>query len=81
LLSGNPVVVTRVGDIPRFIEDGISGMIAEPSNPEDFSSKIIWLLEHPDEAVAIGQKGRMVAEKNFNNEIEARKIVDVIFSD
>ena len=80
LLSGNPVVVTRVGDIPRFIEDGINGMIAEPSNPQDFSSKIIWLLEHPDEAVAIGQKGRMVAEINFNNEIEAKKIVDIIFS-
>ncbi len=80
LLSGNPVVVTRVGDIPRFIEDGISGMVAEPSNPEDFSSKIIWLLEHPDEAIAIGKKGRMVAEKNFNNEIEAKKIVDIIFS-
>lgn len=80
LLSGNPVVVTRVGDIPRFIEDGISGMVAEPSNPEDFSSKIIWLLEHSDEAVAIGQKGRIVAEENFNNEIEAKKIVDIIFS-
>lgn len=79
LLSGNPVVVTRVGDIPRFIENGVSGMIAEPSNPEDFASKTCWLLENPEEAIAIGERGKKVAMNCFNNEIEAGKIMNAIF--
>lgn len=78
LLTGNPVVVTAVGDIPMFIENGISGMVAEPSNSEDFASKIAWLLEHPEEARTIGENGKKVAMACFNNEIEARKIVNTI---
>ena len=79
LLTGNPVVVTRVGDIPRFIENGVSGMVAEPSNPEDFASKICWLLENKERARAIGEQGKKVAMGCFNNEIEARKIINTIF--
>ena len=80
LLTGNPVVVTRVGDIPQYIEDGVSGMVAEPSSPEDFASKIIWLLDHPDKARKIGENGKQVALKYFNNEVEARKIITIIFN-
>ena len=79
LLTGNPVVVTEVGDIPMFIENGVSGMIANPSNPNDFAAKMEWLLEHPVEAIEIGKKGKQVAMVNFNCEIEAKKIIDFIF--
>ena len=79
LLTGNPVVVTSVGDIPHFIEDGVSGMVAKPDCPEDFAAKTEWLLKHPTEAAIIGQKGKQVALKNFNSEIEAKKIINFIF--
>lgn len=80
LLTGNPVVVTAVGDIPRFIKNSISGMIAEPENPKDFAAKVEWLLGNPNEAAKIGQKGKEVALANFNSNIEAKKIIDVIFN-
>lgn len=78
LLTGNPVVITSVGDIPDYIQDGFSGMVAEPNNVDEFASKMEWLLEHPDEAKIIGENGKEVALKNFNNDIEARKIAKVI---
>lgn len=78
LLTGNPVVITSVGDIPNFIHDGVSGMVVEPNNIEEFASKMKWLLEHPQEAKAIGENGRQVALKSFNNEIEAMKIPNMI---
>lgn len=81
LLTGNPVAITAVGDIPRFIKDGENGMVAEPDNPEDFASKIDWLLSHPKEAVEIGLRGKETALKNFNNFVEAKKIIDVLFSE
>lgn len=80
LLTGNPVVVTAVGDIPRFIMNGVNGMVAKPDCPEDFASKIDWLLSHPNEAKKIGINGKQVAIHNFNNEVESRKIIDVLFS-
>lgn len=78
LLSENPVVVTKVGDIPKFLKDGESALLAEQRNPNEFASKLCWVLEHPKEAAEIGRRGKEVAMKEFNYLIESKKIVDAI---
>ena len=78
LLTENPVIVTKVGNIPLFLEDGKTAFLAEQRNPEEFASKIIWVLEHPSEASAVGKAGAEVARRSFNCVIEAQKILDVI---
>lgn len=80
LLTGNPVVITNVGDIHRFLQDGQSAMIAEPDNPSDFASKMISLLNNPLKAELIGREGKSVALANFNCDVEGKKVLDVIFS-
>jgi len=79
LLTGNPTVVTNVGDIERFLKDGESSLIAEPGNVQDIANKIEWVLTHPKESEAIGKKGCDVAMKYFNYRIEAQKLLDVIY--
>ena len=81
LLTENPVVVTRVGDIPFFLNHGDNALIAEPQNPQDFSDKLCWLIEHPDEARKIGARGKNVAMNQFNYLIESKKIISVILAD
>ena len=78
LLTGNPVVVTKVGDIPQFLSDGVSALLCEERNAQDFSSKLIWALEHQEEAIKIGARGREVALSSFNCITEGNKIVSVI---
>lgn len=79
LMTGNPVVVTKVGDIPLFLKDGESALLAEQRNPEEFASKLCWALENPEEAAVIGRKGKEVAMRSFNYLNETTKIVDCIF--
>lgn len=79
LLTGNPVVVTAVGDIPLFLHDGDNALISEPDNPEAFATKMNWVLSHKDDARAIGEKGQKTALQSFNSEIETEKIVRTIF--
>ena len=78
LLTENPVVVTKVGDIPLFLKDGESALLAEERNASEFSSKLIWALEHPEEAARIGKAGALVALRQFNYLTETKKIIDVI---
>lgn len=78
LLTENPVVVTKVGDIPRFLKDGESALLAEERNPQDFSSKLIWALEHPVESAEIGKAGAQVAMREFNYLNETKKIIKAI---
>lgn len=79
LLTENPVVVTKVGDIPLFLEDGVSALLAEGRNPKVFSDKLCWALEHPVEASSIGKKGKDVAMQEFNYLSESKKIIDTIY--
>lgn len=77
LLTKNPVIITAVGDIPEFLNDGVSALIAKPSDAEDFSSKLIWALTHKDEAARIGREGCSVAMEHFNSFTEAQKIIKI----
>lgn len=78
LLTGNPVVVTRVGDIPQFLKDGESAYIAEPGNVEEIAQKMIEAVSSPD-AKVIGQNGAEVAMREFNSETESKKIIKFIY--
>lgn len=78
LLTGNPVVITRTGDIPLFLKDRESACLVEPGNCEEFANKLLWILQNPLEARFIGEKGKEVAMRNFDSIIECRKIVNVL---
>ena len=78
LLSRNPVVVTRVGDIPLFLKDGESALLCEERNVDEFADKLCWALEHKVEAGRIGANGEKVALQFFNSDTESLKILNVI---
>lgn len=79
LLSGNPVCVTAVGDIPLFLAHQQTAMLSACGDYEAFATNLIWCLEHIEEARQIGLRGREVARHNFNYLTESQKILDVIF--
>lgn len=81
LLSGNPVVVTRVGDIPLFLEDGKTAFLSDERDPQGFAEKLLWALDHKEEAKSIGQNGREVAIRHFNYKTETEKMIRTIFPD
>lgn len=78
LLSGNPVIVTKVGDIPIFLEDGESALMTETTDVKGFGLKMLWALQHQKEARTIGLLGKKIAKENFNYLKEAKKILNVI---
>lgn len=78
LMTENPVVVTSVGDIPLFLKDGVSALMASPDNDEQFAEKVIWALDHPVESEKIGKRGKKVALSSFNAAIETKKMVDIV---
>lgn len=79
LLTANPVVLTNVGNIPNFLKDMESALIADPDNPQAFAKKMNWAIEHPQEAKIIGFNGKKVAERFFNSTIETNKIINIVF--
>lgn len=74
LLTGNPVVVTAVGDIPLFLKDGVSAYLCPSRDAESFASALVRALENTQEASRIGETGRQVALKHFNYLTEGEKM-------
>jgi glycosyltransferase involved in cell wall biosynthesis len=66
MAMGKPVILTRNPYVEGFLEDGVTGFYVEPGNPAQLRERIRWLLEHPEEAAAIGRRGREKAERDFS---------------
>ena len=81
LLSENPVIITKTGDIPLFLKDGFSALLCEPGNCEEIANKIIWVINNHEDAMVIGKQGKEIALAHFNCKIEAEKILKVIRDD
>ncbi len=75
LLSGRPVVVTSIGDVPLFLKDKESALVVEPDNPDAFAKKIEWALNNRNDTDIIGEKGRDVALHEFNSLLETKKMI------
>jgi len=65
MLSGLPVVATRVGGIPELVEDGVTGFLVPRENSEALATALQRLIEDPDLFRAMGEAGRKKALLEF----------------
>jgi len=61
MVSGLPVIATRVGGVPSLVEDGRTGLLVPWNDSKALAEKIEWLLDHPEERERIGRNARDVA--------------------
>ena len=75
LCTGNPVVVTSLGEIPKYLTDGENAFLAEADSAQKFADKLEHVLRlSKDEQRAIGLEGQKTAIKHFNAEQQAINI-------
>jgi glycosyltransferase involved in cell wall biosynthesis len=63
-----PVVITNVGEMPTHLLAANAGYVIEPRDPEAMAKAVIQLLEAPDEAARMGERGRSYVQKHFSIE-------------
>jgi glycosyltransferase involved in cell wall biosynthesis len=64
--AGLPVVATRVGGIPDLIDDGVEGLLVKPQDPDGLGDAIARMLDDPDEARRMGERGRERRRREFD---------------
>jgi glycosyltransferase involved in cell wall biosynthesis len=77
LASGVPLVLSKVGAYPELLEATGGGRLVEPDDAAGLAAAIEDFLAHPDEARAIGARGRRVVLGRFHVRHMADGIMDV----
>lgn len=75
--AGLPIIAS---DFPlwRELVDGLEcGLLVDPQDPRAIAEAMRWILDHPDEAEAMGQRGRQAIESYLNWEHEGRSLLSV----
>jgi glycosyltransferase involved in cell wall biosynthesis len=58
MAQGTPVVTSRVGGIPEFVEDGTAGLLFPPGDAAALSAAILRLWDDPEARKRMGEYGR-----------------------
>lgn len=61
-----PIVATRVMSIPEIVEDGKSGLLVSPQNPEELADAILQLLSDKKRAESFGKRGFGILSSKFS---------------
>jgi glycosyltransferase involved in cell wall biosynthesis len=75
LASGRPVVVTGVGDVPRYLTHGQEALIVAPDDSAAFAESVVTLLEDPAVGDRLGAVGRAYADRNLRADRVAARVL------
>jgi starch synthase len=60
------IVATTIGGIPEVVEDGITGLLIPPRDPESLAGKVEMLLDDPALRSRLGQAAHDEIEKQHS---------------
>ncbi len=78
MMSGTPMIVTNVGEIYKYVQDGNNTYMVEPSNPEAYGEKLRHILSNPEESASVAQRAYEYAKSNFCSQPVTKGLIDFL---
>jgi glycosyltransferase involved in cell wall biosynthesis len=75
MAGGLPVIASNFPVYRSFVESSRCGLLVDPLSSTAIADALVWLLENPDEAGAMGRRGQQAVNEKYNWEHEAETLV------
>ncbi|HEU5396352.1 MAG TPA: glycosyltransferase family 4 protein [Verrucomicrobiae bacterium] len=75
--AGVPVIASAVGGVPDLVEDGKTGLLFDPYQPEQMRAATEKILTQPALAAALAAEAHRQARLRFYPEVVARKHLEI----
>jgi len=75
--AGLPVIASRIGGIPHFVEDGKDGILFDPAEDKDFLRAYEAVVMHPERAAALAEAGGHKARGEYDWDAVTSRLVAI----
>ena len=76
MATQTPVIATKIGGMPEVVDDGITGFLVEPGNPQALADATVEMIGDPNRARAMGKAGRTKVLQRYCWSKIAESLVD-----
>lgn len=80
LSTGKPVISVDVGEISKFLEDGINSQLVEPDNPILLAERLDRVISDYKSALQVAQRGKELTNTVFNYKYQAKRMIPFVES-
>jgi glycosyltransferase involved in cell wall biosynthesis len=77
MANGKPVIGCKGEGIEDFVEHGKTGLLVKPRDVDSLVEALDFLLSHPDEAKAMGERAQRLVVEDYTWEKNAEKTIEV----
>ena len=77
MAAGKPVVATNVGGAAEAIIEDETGYLVASDDDEAMADRLVELLGDEEKALAMGVRGKTIAEEKFSSQVQLSKILDL----
>lgn len=75
---GRPVITTDVPGCRETVIDGVNGFLVPKWDPEALAEKMIYFIEHPEQARLMGAESYKIAVEKFDAEKVNQRLVNIL---
>jgi glycosyltransferase involved in cell wall biosynthesis len=75
MIAGLPIVASNLPRLCEIVQEVQCGILVDPTQPEAIAEALQWLLEHPTEAQAMGNRGRQAVLQTYNWNSQAQLLL------
>jgi glycosyltransferase involved in cell wall biosynthesis len=75
MACGVPVIAAELPFFRKIVREGECGLLVDPLNVPQVADAIVYLIEHPEEARKMGQRGKELVEKSYTWQSEERELL------
>ena len=75
--AGVPVIASDFPLWKEIIHNNNCGICVNPTNPDEISTAIQFLINNPDQALKMGENGRKAVIEKYNWEVESEKLLNI----
>jgi glycosyltransferase involved in cell wall biosynthesis len=74
---GTPVLCSRLGAMSEIVDDHVTGLHFNPSDPQDLAEKVEWAWSHPLELASMGRVARRKYESDYTAEKNYSQLMEI----